>query len=96
MGLVCTSWACGFDTGSIGILYLAAGVIAFQNPLLAAATLTLYLGVTLIVSGVIRMWSVLRLRGREGWLWFFSSGLISVFAGLVFVIDWPVNAIWFL
>ena len=39
----------------LGILYVVAGFAAFENPLLAAAVLTLVLGVTLLVSGIMRI-----------------------------------------
>jgi uncharacterized membrane protein HdeD (DUF308 family) len=39
----------------LGALYIIAGFLTFENPLLAAALLTLLLGVALIVSGVMRI-----------------------------------------
>ena len=39
-----------------GILYAVAGIVAFMNPILASSVLTLLLAVTLLASGVIRIW----------------------------------------
>src|ERR1700758_2544517 len=39
----------------LGVLYIVAGFIVFENPLLAAAVLTLMLGFALIVSGIMRL-----------------------------------------
>src|SRR5262249_49316953 len=39
----------------LGILYIIAGLVTFRNPLLAAAFLTLILGVTLVASGIMRI-----------------------------------------
>src|SRR3974390_2927426 len=39
----------------LGILYIVAGFVTFENPLLAAAVLTLVLGVALLASGVMRI-----------------------------------------
>src|SRR6202167_6683440 len=39
----------------LGALYVVAGFLTFENPLLAAAILTLFLGVALIASGITRI-----------------------------------------
>src|SRR5215831_17345791 len=39
----------------LGALYIIAGFITFENPLLVAAVLTLMLGVALVVSGIMRI-----------------------------------------
>ncbi|AOH83141.1 hypothetical protein AWL63_03275 [Sphingomonas panacis] len=78
-----------------GILYLLAGLVAFSNPLLAAAMLTLLLAVSLATSGVLRLWvgiSVVAI-GR-GWL--VVSGLASIAAAVIIGFQWPVNALWIL
>jgi uncharacterized membrane protein HdeD (DUF308 family) len=79
-----------------GFLYLAAGVIAFKNPMLAAASLTLYLAVTLTFSGAVRIWLSLQIREHYGWSWMLTSGLLTLLAGAVFAVDWPLNSIWLL
>lgn len=79
-----------------GLLYAAAGVLTFTNPLLAAATLTLLLALALIASGLMRIWWSAALRPLRGWSWVTTSGVISVLAGLVFVAGWPQNALWLL
>jgi uncharacterized membrane protein HdeD (DUF308 family) len=79
-----------------GILYGVAGIIAFQNPILAAATLTLFLSMALIASGAIRIWSSVRLKGQYGWAWILSSGFMTAVAGIIFLMDWPVNSLWLL
>ena len=53
-----------------GLLYGAAGFFALYNPVLAASTLTLFLAVMLIASGVMRIWSslqALRMRLTSNW-----------------------------
>src|ERR1700722_2851296 len=39
----------------LGVLYIVAGFVTFENPLLAAALLTLILGASLVASGIIRI-----------------------------------------
>src|ERR1041384_6176938 len=39
----------------LGLLYVVAGFVTFQNPLLAAVLLTLILGASLVASGIMRI-----------------------------------------
>jgi uncharacterized membrane protein HdeD (DUF308 family) len=48
----------------LGALYVVAGIMAFANPLLAAAVLTLMLGVALVASGIMRL--VLAFSMKQG------------------------------
>ena len=79
-----------------GLLYGAAGFFAVYNPVLAAATLTLFLAVMLIASGVTRIWSSLQLRPESGWGWIMASGVLTTLVGIVFLLGWPVNSLWLL
>ncbi len=79
-----------------GFFYCVAGIIAIQNPVLAAATLTLFLSMALIVAGIIRIWSAYRQRHESGWGWTFTSGLTTALAGMIFLFGWPINTIWIL
>src|SRR5580700_1574550 len=73
----------------LGVLYIVAGFITFENPLLAAALLTLLLGFSLVASGIMRI--VLAFSMREGmtWLWVALSGAITLLLGLVILAHWP-------
>jgi uncharacterized membrane protein HdeD (DUF308 family) len=76
-----------------GILYVIAGILAFTNPLLTTAVLTLLLAVSLIASGLLRIWIGFTSKGLEGWGWVVAAGVITVLAGLVIAIGWPVNSL---
>ncbi len=78
------------------ILYGVAGIITFTNPALAAVTLTLLLAIALIASGIMRLWSGIRLHPVSGWGWVVASGIVSVIAGIIFILGWPVNSLWLL
>jgi uncharacterized membrane protein HdeD (DUF308 family) len=79
-----------------GLFYGAAGVIAFINPTLAAAALTLFLAIALLTSGILRVWMGIRLRPFPGWGWGVASGVISILVAVVFALGWPVNSLWLL
>jgi uncharacterized membrane protein HdeD (DUF308 family) len=80
----------------LGALYIFAGFAIFQNPLLAAALLTLFLGAALVVSGIVRI--ILALSMREGipWIGVVVSGAITLLLGLVILARWPVSSLYIL
>ena len=90
------SWSSFFWWLIGGILYGAAGIITFRNPLLAASTFTLVLAFTLIVSGSMRIFSGFQIRPQTGWGWVLASGIVTLIAGIVFVMGWPINTLWLL
>src|ERR1700760_83742 len=49
------SWGKFLIWALLGVLYIVAGFLTFENPLLAAVLLTLFLGASLIASGVVRL-----------------------------------------
>jgi uncharacterized membrane protein HdeD (DUF308 family) len=80
----------------LGVLYVVAGFAALENPLLAAALLTLVLGVTLVASGIMRI--ILAFGMKEGmpWMWIVLSGVITVLLGAIILAHWPVSGIYVL
>ncbi|MDS7596418.1 HdeD family acid-resistance protein [Agrobacterium tumefaciens] len=79
-----------------GLLYAIAGVIAFQNPDLTAAVLTLVMAVSLVIAGAFRIYVGLKLKPAKGWGWVASAGFVTALAGLVIAAGWPVNSLWVL
>ena len=80
----------------LGVLYIVAGFVTFQNPLLAAAILTLVLGVTLIVSGVMRIILAFSMKAGMPWIWIALSGVITFLLGAIILSHWPVSSLYIL
>jgi uncharacterized membrane protein HdeD (DUF308 family) len=80
----------------LGALYIVAGLATFENPILAAAFLTLLLGVSLTASGIVRI--VLAFSMKEGmpWIGVCLSGVITLLLGLVILAHWPVSSVYIL
>jgi uncharacterized membrane protein HdeD (DUF308 family) len=80
----------------LGLLYIVAGLLTFENPLLAATILTLLLGVSLVFSGVARI--VLAFSMREGMSWtsVVLSGVVTLLLGLIILAHWPVSSLFVL
>jgi uncharacterized membrane protein HdeD (DUF308 family) len=51
----------------LGVLYIIAGFVTFENPLLAAALLTLILGASLVTSGVMRIILAFSMKRETPW-----------------------------
>ncbi len=80
----------------VGIVYVVAGFVTFENPLLTAAFLTLLLGVALVFSGIMRMLLGFSMRQGTPWIWVVFSGALAVLLGVVIIAHWPVSGLYIL
>jgi len=80
----------------LGALYVVAGILTFENPLLAAKLLTLLLGASLIASGIVKIVLAFNMKAGASWGVVVFSGLITLVVGLVIVARWPVNSLYIL
>jgi uncharacterized membrane protein HdeD (DUF308 family) len=80
----------------LGALYIVAGFATFENPLLAAAVLTLLLGFALVASGVMRIVLAFSMKEEMPWIWVAVSGVITLLLGLVILAHWPVSGLYIL
>lgn len=90
------SWGKALLWALLGLLYIIAGVVTVQNPLLAAAMLTLILGITLVASGVMRLIMAFSLRGEQSWIWVALSAVITIILGIIILLRWPVSSLYML
>src|ERR1700751_6165298 len=80
----------------LGALYILAGFVTFENPLLAAAILTLILGVALVASGIMRIILAFSMKAGTPWIWVLFSSAITFLPGLVILAHWPVSSLYIL
>jgi uncharacterized membrane protein HdeD (DUF308 family) len=80
----------------LGGLYIVAGFLTFENPLLAAALLTLLLGFALVASGIMRIVLALSMKQEMPWIWVAVSGVITLLLGLIILVHWPVSGLYIL
>jgi uncharacterized membrane protein HdeD (DUF308 family) len=80
----------------LGALYVIAGFVTFENPLLAAALLTLILGVSLVASGIMRIILAFSMKQETPWIWILLSGVITLLLGLLILAHWPVSSLYIL
>ena len=68
----------------IGVAYIIAGIVLITSPLSSAFWLTLFLAVTLVVTGISRIFIAFRVRRQgAGWIWVLLTGLISIALGVL-------------
>jgi uncharacterized membrane protein HdeD (DUF308 family) len=80
----------------LGVLYVVAGFVTFQNPLLAAVLLTLILGAALVASGIMRIILAFSMKRETPWIWVALSGVITLLLGVLILARWPVSSLYIL
>ena len=79
---------------ALGVLYIIAGLAAWDNPLLTAVWLTLFLGIVLVVSGFVRIFLGFNMKENAPWMWVVLSGVVTAILGFVILAHWPVSSLW--
>lgn len=72
----------------MGILYIVAGIVLLQNPVLGSISLTFLLGVFYTLIGLFRIFQSVTFR-LIGWGWLLFSGLVSLLLGILILSNWP-------
>jgi uncharacterized membrane protein HdeD (DUF308 family) len=78
----------------LGVLYVVAGFVAWDNPFLTAVWLTLILGAALVAGGIMRIFLAFNMKHGSPWVWVVVSGLVTLFLGLIVLAHWPVSAVY--
>jgi uncharacterized membrane protein HdeD (DUF308 family) len=74
-------------------LYLMAGLFMLEDPIQAAAVLTLLLAAVFIVGGALRILLSLIMR-FPGWPWLILNGVIDLALGIMIWNRWPASSLW--
>ncbi len=78
----------------IGLLYLVGGFYFLMHPLLGLGTLTLLLGVIILMEGVFEIVAYFRTRGEGGSGWLLVNALITLLLGGLIWFHWPSSSVW--
>jgi uncharacterized membrane protein HdeD (DUF308 family) len=90
------SWGKFLLWALLGVLYIVAGFVTFENPLLAAVLLTLILGASLLASGAMRIFLAFSMKRETPWVWVLLSGVITLLLGVLILARWPVSSLYIL
>jgi uncharacterized membrane protein HdeD (DUF308 family) len=84
----------GFALHLLGAaLYLFVGVFMLEDPLRAAAVLTLLLAANFLVAGFLRIVSALSVQ-FAGWPWVLLNGVVDLILGGMIWSEWPGSSLW--
>jgi uncharacterized membrane protein HdeD (DUF308 family) len=92
----CKGWGRFLIWVLLGALYIVAGFVTFENPLFAAAILTLLLGATLVASGIMRIILALSMKREQPWIWVLLSSIVTLLLGLLILAHWPISSVYVL
>src|SRR5262245_55188137 len=87
------SWGGFFWSLLVGLLYLAAGVALWRNPIAGMVTLTVFLAAVVVVDGVFRSILAFQIRPRAGWYWLLLGGIVSIALGIMIWRQLPSSAL---
>jgi uncharacterized membrane protein HdeD (DUF308 family) len=90
------SWGKFFLWVILGVLYIVAGFVTFENPLLVAALLTLVLGAALVASGIMRIILAFNMKEGTQWIAVVFSGIVTFLLGVIILAHWPVSSLYIL
>jgi uncharacterized membrane protein HdeD (DUF308 family) len=76
----------------LGLVAVAFGALVLAHPQEAVASLTVLIGLTLLISGGVRI--VLAFGADEARLPFFLAGLFSIVLGVLLLVEWPLEGEW--
>ena len=77
----------------VGVLYVAAGFVVSEKPLISILMLTIFLAVSFIVMGAFRALAALMIRFPQ-WGWALLNGVITLLAGVIIYRQLPLDALW--
>lgn len=92
----CKGWGRFLIWVLLGALYIVAGFITFENPLFAAAILTLLLGASLTASGIMRIILAFSMKREQPWIWVLLSSIVTLLLGLSILAHWPISSVYVL
>jgi len=77
----------------VGVVYGALGFLLVANPLAGAASLALFVGALMAVSGVVEIVLAQRIKPRLGWGWLLANGIVSIVLAILIAIGWPLGSL---
>jgi uncharacterized membrane protein HdeD (DUF308 family) len=78
----------------IGIVYVISGVYFLMHPLLGLNSLTLLLGVVIVVEAVFEIIAYFRMRSQGGSSWMLTNAVVTLILGGLIWFHWPSSTTW--
>ena len=88
-----SQWSSFFLHLFLGVIYTLAGLFIISNPLVNAITLTLFIAIFFVVSGISRIiFALAKHVPHQNWL--ILNGIITLLLGILIWAQWPVSGLW--
>jgi uncharacterized membrane protein HdeD (DUF308 family) len=78
----------------MGLLMIFAGGYVLSHPVVALASMTLYLAAYLIVTGIVEIFAGFGARPEPGWGWMVANAVVSLLLGVMLWRQFPISGIW--
>ena len=78
----------------MGLLMTLAGLYMVTQPGAGMMSLTLFLVIYLVVTGVVEVIAAFQARPEEGWGWFLFSAIMTLLLGVMLWRQFPLSGIW--
>jgi uncharacterized membrane protein HdeD (DUF308 family) len=78
----------------LAIVYGWIGVYLLMHPLAGLVSLTLVLGIYLLIEGILEIVEAVWLRPHPGWGWILFDGVVSLILGAIVWRSWPFSSVW--
>jgi uncharacterized membrane protein HdeD (DUF308 family) len=76
-----------------GVLAIVAGYL-ISRPAEGLASITLFLAVYFVATGVVAVIAAFHLKPTRGWGWMLTNGIVTVLLGILIWGQWPVSGVW--
>jgi uncharacterized membrane protein HdeD (DUF308 family) len=80
----------------LGVFYLIGGILVLFAPGITALTLSVILGISILVQSSIQVVDAFQLKPAPGWGWTLFSGILGIILGILIFAQGPAAAVWLL
>jgi uncharacterized membrane protein HdeD (DUF308 family) len=75
----------------LSILYITTGMFLLFDPLEGILSLTLTLGIFLLIEGLFESIFAFQVRPQSNWIWLLSNGITTLLLGGLIWLEWPLS-----
>lgn len=80
----------------LALIYGAAAIFMFMNPLAGLVTLTLVLAIFLLFEAVLETALYFQVRGKVNAGWILFDAIVTFFLAILVWSQWPSSSVWFI
>jgi uncharacterized membrane protein HdeD (DUF308 family) len=77
-----------------GFLTFVGGAVLVARPNIGLASLTLLLGMYLLIDGIAGAVLAFHVKPVKGWGWMLFSAVMALLLGLLLLWEWPLSGVW--